>query len=87
MQKVKLHRAIIMVAAIGLASVSMTIDAFAIGGGKGGGHAAGRAAPSSGIASGHVSSAPRGVSAGVASQAHTRDGSFMTRIGHGLAPE
>jgi hypothetical protein len=87
MQKVKLHSAIIMAAAIGLASVSMTIDAFAIGGGKGGGHAAGRAAPSSGVASGHVSSAPRGVPAGVASQAHTRDGTFMTRIGHGLAPE
>jgi hypothetical protein len=87
MQKVKLHRAIILVAAIGLASTSMTINAFAIGGGKGGGHAAGRAAPSGGVTSGHVSSAPRGMSAGVASQGHTRDGSFMTRIGHGLAPE
>jgi hypothetical protein len=86
MRKVKLHRAIILVAAIGLASVSMPIDAFAIGGGKGGGHA-GHAAQSSGVASGHVGAAPRGAPAGGVSQAHTRDGAFMTRIGHGLAPE
>jgi hypothetical protein len=50
-QKVKLHRTIILVAAVALGTVSLATDALARGGGGGGGHV------SSGLRGGHIGGA------------------------------
>jgi hypothetical protein len=87
MRNAKLHRTIILAAAIALGCVSATVDAFArSGAGGAGGGGVGHAAPSGGVASGHASTAPHGTTGG-ASHAHATDGGAIIRVGHGFVPD
>ena len=88
MQNVKLHRTLVVAAAIALGSASATVDAYARSGvGGAGGRGVGHAAPSGGVASGHASAAPRGTPIGAADHAHAIDGAAIMHVGRGFVPE